>query len=88
MPHISEPLSDEQWAAQRDAETLAEARAIMQDVSRLNAAKTAAENLAVEKLNSVKDLLAAAGVSFSNVVKGLGIKESPTQFNPNSQRDL
>ncbi len=86
MPHNDEVMSDKEWAAQRDAETLAEARLIMKDVTRLNAARAAAENLAVEKLDFVKDLLEAAGVPFSQVVKGLEIKEPPTQFNPNSQR--
>ncbi len=87
MPHgINEVLSDEEWAAQRDAETLAEARVIMQDVTRLNAARVAAENLAVEKLDFIKDLLAAAGVPLSQVVRGLEIKDPPTQFNPNAQR--
>ncbi len=71
MPHgINEVLSDEEWKAQRDAETPAEARVIMQDVTRLNAARAAAENLAVEKLDFIKDLLAAAGVPLSQVVRG------------------
>ena len=58
----------------------------MQDATRLNAARAAAENLAVEKLDFIKDLLAAAGVPLNQVVRGLEIKDSPTQFNPNAQR--
>lgn len=81
MPHIDGPISDEQWAAQRDAETLAEARAIMQDVNRLNAAKTAAKNLAVEKLEFVKDLLTAAGVPFGKMFNGFEIVENKSEFN-------
>ena len=87
MPHgRTEDVTNEEWEARRDAETLADARVIMQDATRLNAARLAAENLAVEKLDFVKDLLAAAGVPLSQVVRGLEIKDPPTQFNPNAQR--
>ncbi len=89
MPHgITEVVTNEEWEweARRDAETLADARVIMQDATRLNAARLAAENLAVEKLDFIKDLLAAAGVPLSQVVRGLEIKDSPTQFNPNARR--
>ncbi len=88
MP-VAEIVSDNEWEARRDAETLAEARVIMQDVTRLGAARVAAEKLAVEKLDFVKDLLAAAGVSSSGVdraARGLEIKDPPTRFNPNHQR--
>lgn len=46
---MEEPVSDKEWRARWDAQTLSEAEVIKADQARLDAAKTAATKLADEK---------------------------------------
>ena len=75
MAYVDEgqPISNEDWQAENDAGTLAEAKAIMDDEVRLNKAKAAAAKMADEKLDAVKSLLEVSGRPFNQTYKGFEI---------------
>lgn len=63
---------EKEWAAERDAKTLAEAYVILQDNKRLKAAKRAANKLAKEVADELAGLLKVAG-KLDDKVEGMRI---------------
>lgn len=68
-----EQMTDEEWQAQSDAETLVQASQILDDEDRLNKAKEAAKKMAEEKLEAFTALLEVAGQSMNQMFKGFKI---------------
>lgn len=63
---------EKEWAAQRDAKTLAEAHIILSDDKRWKAAKKAANKLAKEVADELAGLLKVAG-KLDNKVEGMRV---------------
>lgn len=76
MPTAKQPITEAQqekeWAAQRDAKTLAEAHIILGDNKRLEAAKKAANQLAKDVADELAGLLKVAG-KLGDKVEGMQI---------------
>ena len=72
MAEIASPKTDAEWAAERDATTLAEAYTILSDNKRLKAAKKAANKLAKEAADNLAGLLKVAG-KLDNIFEGMRI---------------
>lgn len=71
---IPSPTGDNRdWEAESDALTLATADEIMADPIRLNKAKTAAQGMATEKLEQVKNLLTVSGHTFNQTFDGFEV---------------
>jgi len=63
---------EEEWKAQRDAKTLAEAHVIISDDSRLKAAQKAANKMAKEVADELTGLLKVAG-KLDDKVEGMRV---------------
>jgi hypothetical protein len=80
---VQKVLSDEDWRARSDAETLAQAEQIKGDPNRLKRASTAAEEIAKERYEGVKEMAKVAKRGTTS--KESPVKESQTAKNPLSK---
>lgn len=70
MPNLTK--EEKEWAANKDANTLASANVILGDEKRLNAARKAAVKLAKEAKDSFEGMLRVAGKS-NKTVEGMKV---------------
>jgi len=68
----TQEISEDKWAAENDANTLATALVILGDKKRLTAAKKAANNMAKEVADNLAGLLQVAG-KLGDKVEGMKI---------------
>ena len=72
MPKTINP-EERDWDAENDADTLARADEILNDPIRLNKAKTAANQMAAERMAQVKRLLEVSGHTLNQMYMGFEI---------------